>query len=111
MVDVSGNSDSQVNQIYQQFYQYANGSDPQTYGVQWSGELWALLFFLILAGTIGILIRQYRTHSTALYPVERFGPISERASGLGTAFIIILIGQTLWAAYITIAHILNGQHY
>jgi hypothetical protein len=108
---VSGNSDHQVNQIYQQFYEYANGSNPQTYGVQWSGELWALLFFVIVSTTIGILVRQYRTHRTALYPVERFGPITERASGLGWAFIVILIGQIAWAAYITIVHILNGQHY
>lgn len=111
MVSTTGNSDTHVTRIYHDFYEFYNGDDPQTYGVQWNGELWALLFFVVISATIAIVIRQYRTHSTALYPLERFGPLTERASGLGFAFILILIGQFLWALYITIIHIVNGQHY
>jgi hypothetical protein len=111
MVSTSGISDTHVQTIYNEFYEFYNGDDPQTYGVQWNGELWALLFFVVIAGTTALLIRQYRTHSTALYPLERFGPLTERASGLGVAFIVILIGQIIWALYITIIHVVNGQHY
>ncbi len=111
MVDVNGISDRPVSEIYREFYQYSNGGSPQTYGVQWSGVLWVLLFFVVLTVTIGVLIRSYRTNSTALYPLERFGPVTERASGLGVAFIVILIGQIAWALYLTIVHITNGQHY
>jgi hypothetical protein len=111
MVDTNGISDSHVTQIYRDFYQYSNGESPQTFGMQWSGVLWAVLFIVVLAVTIGVIIRQYRTHSTALYPLERFGPVTERASGLGIAFIVILIGQIAWALYITIVHVTNGQHY
>jgi hypothetical protein len=111
VVSTTGISDTDVSRIYHEFYEYYNGDDPQTYGVQWNGELWALLFFLVISATAAILIRQYRTHSTTLYPLERFGPLTERASGLGIAFVLILIGQFLWALYITITHIVNGQHY
>jgi hypothetical protein len=111
MVSTSGISDTHVQQVYREFYEFYNGDDPQTYGVQWNGELWALLFLVVIAGTTAVLIRQYRTHSTTLYPLERFGPLTERASGLGIAFIVILIGQIAWALYITITHITIGQHY
>jgi hypothetical protein len=108
---VSGNSDRQVEAIYRDFYAYYNGDDPQTYGVQWSGELWALLFFVVISATIGLLIRTYRTNDTALHPLEQFGPLTERAGRGGRAFLVILIGQIAWAVYITVTHVLNGQHY
>jgi hypothetical protein len=108
---VSGNSDAQVHKIYNDFYEYYNSGNPQTYGVQWSGELWALLFFVVISGVTALLIRQYRAASTALSPLERFGPLTERAGGLGMAFIVILIGQLVWALYITVVHIMHGQHY
>jgi hypothetical protein len=111
VVDINGIGDRDVTGIYGEFYQYSNGGSPQTYGVQWSGILWVLLFFVVLMATIGVLIRSYRTNSTALYPLERFGPVTERASGLGLAFIVILIGQIAWGLYLTVVHILNGQHY
>jgi hypothetical protein len=111
MIDVSGISDKHVDDIYRQFYEYSNSGSPQTYGVQWSGELWALLFLILVSGTIGVLVRQYRTHDTTLYPINEFGPLRERATGLGFAFIVILIGQVAWAIYITVVHIINGQHY
>jgi len=108
---VSGNSDAHAEAVYRNFYGYYNGDDPQTYGVQWNGELWALLFFVAVSATIGLLIRQYRTNNTELYPLERFGSLTERANGLGMAFIVIMAGQILWALYITVIHILNGQRY
>ena len=111
MVTHSGNSDAQVSEIYRQFYEFSNKDDPQTHGFQAGGELWALLFLLLLAVTIGLLVRQYRTRGSSLYPVERFGPLTERATGLGLAFAIILFFQLGWALYITVVHIVNGQHY